>query len=179
MKELILKYRGVLKFLAVFTLSYVGLYLLYVIFLNFSTTPDYFTKLVSRQSVYVLNKLNYITTAEVNTHFNHIKLYIDNRHVAGITEGCNAISIMILFIAFILSFSKSAKKTLLFGLFGLLFIHFINIIRIVVLIISLHHLPKYSEGLHSFVFPGIIYSTVFLLWMFWVKSFQKTTTKNA
>lgn len=175
MKELVLKYKGVLRFLVVFTFSYLTLYFLYALFLKFSSSPDIFTKLVSKQSVYLLNKLDYTTTTQVNIEYNHIRLFLFNNHIAGIAEGCNAISIMILFIAFIMSFAKSLKKTILFGLSGLIFIHIINIIRIVILIICLYHFPKYSEGLHSFVFPGIIYSSVFLLWMLWVKSFQKTT----
>lgn len=175
MKELISKYKGVLKFLVVFTTSYIVLYLLYVLLLKLSTTPDSFTKVVSKQSVYILNQLNYITTTEVNTNHNNIKLLIDNRYIAGIAEGCNAISIMILFIAFIVSFAKSIKKTLIFSVFGLLFIHIMNIARIVILIICLYKYPQHSEPLHNIVFPGIIYCSVFLLWMLWVKSFQKTT----
>lgn len=176
MKDLILKYRAVIKFLAVFSASYVILYLFYALFLKFSTTPDQFTTSISKQSVYILNQLDYPTTTKVNSEYKHIRLFINNIHIAGIAEGCNAISIMILFIAFILAFAKSVKKTVLFGLFGLLCIHVINILRIVFLIICLVRFPEFSEALHNFVFPGIIYSVVFVLWMFWVKSFQKTTT---
>jgi exosortase family protein XrtF len=177
MKELISKYKGVIKFLTVFSVSYFGLYLLYVLFLKLSTTPDSFTTLVSKQAVYFLNQLHYITTTETNTTFNSIRLYVNNKHIAGIAEGCNAISIMILFLAFIISFAKSVKKTLLFGLFGILFIHVMNIFRIVILIICMYRFPKYSEPLHSIVFPGFIYISVFFLWMLWVKSFQRTTAK--
>ena len=174
MKELILKYKGVIKFLTVFTTCYIILYLLYILFLKLSSSPDSFTRLVSKQSVSVINQLNYTTTEEINTIQNHIKLFINNKHIAGVAEGCNAISIMILFIAFIVAFAKSFKKTLIFCLLGLLFIHIMNIIRIVILIISIYKYPEYSEYLHSIVFPGIIYSSVFFLWMLWVKSFQKT-----
>lgn len=173
MKELIFKYKGVLRFLAVFTVSYVFLYLLYVLYLKFSTSPDTFTSLVSRQSTYILNKLNYVATTELDTLNGHIKLLINNKHVAGIAEGCNAISIIILFVAFIVAFAKSVKKTFIFCIIGLLFIHFINLIRIVILTISLFNYPEYSELLHGVVFPGIIYCSVFFLWMLWVKSFQK------
>lgn len=175
MRELFSKYRGVLKFLAVFTTCYIFLYLAYALFIKLSPTPDIFTKLVSKQSVYILNHVNYITTTEVNSQYNYIKLFIEGNHIAGIAEGCNAISIMILFISFIVAFAKSIKKTLAFCVTGLLFIHVINIIRIVILVISLHNYPEYSEPLHSIVFPGIIYCSVFFLWMLWVKSFQKHT----
>lgn len=173
MKELILKHKGVLKFLAVFTTSYIILYVLYVVFLKFSSSPDVFTKLVSEQSIYILNQLNYNTTSEVNSSYEGIKLFINQKHIASIAEGCNALSIMILFVAFILAFAKSVQKTLTFCLFGLMFIHIMNVFRIVILIISIYNFPKYSEPLHSIIFPGIIYCSVFILWMIWVKSFQK------
>jgi exosortase family protein XrtF len=178
MKELVLKHKGVLKFLAVFTTSYIALYLLYVLFLKLSTTPDVFTKLVAKQTVYILNQLNYSTTTKISTTYNYISLHINNRLIAGVAEGCNAISIMVLFIAFIVAFAKSVKKTLIFCLLGLLIIHIINVLRIVILVISMYKYPEYSEHLHGIVFPGIIYSSVFFLWMLWIKSFQKTT-KNA
>lgn len=175
MKKLVLKHKGVLKFLAVFTISYIILYLMYALFLKSSSSPDVFTKLVSKQSVYILNQLNYKTTSEINASYSGIKLFVNQKHIAGIAEGCNALSIMILFVSFILAFAKSVKKTFFFCLLGLVFIHIMNILRIVILIISIYNYPEYSEPLHSIVFPGIIYCAVFLLWMLWVKSFQKTT----
>lgn len=173
MREFILKYKRVLIFLTVFTFCYTCLYLSYVCFLRYSSTHDVFTKLVSQQSVSLLNQLNYNATIHIN--LDYIGVFINDNLIAGITEGCNAISIMILFIAFIVAFSKSLKETVLFVLFGLLFIYLMNILRIVILIICLYHFPKYSEPLHSIVFPAIIYSSVFILWMFWIRSFKKTT----
>lgn len=175
MREFILKYKRVLKFLMVFAFCYISLYILYVLFLKYNSSPDVFTQLVSKQTVVILNQLNYNTVAHLNTDYNHIGLHINDILVAGIAEGCNAISIMILFIAFIVAFAKSFKKTALFIFIGLFFIHIMNISRIVILIICLYHFPEYSEPLHSIVFPAMIYSSVFLLWMYWVKSFKKTT----
>lgn len=175
MKEFILKYKRVIKFLTVFSLCYVFLYIFYVLFLKYDSSPDVFTKLVSKQTVAILNQLDYNTTAHLDTNYNHIGLYINNKLIAGIAEGCNAISIMILFIAFIVAFAKSLKKTALFGCIGLLIIYAMNVSRIVILIICLYHFPEYSEPLHSIIFPAMIYSAVFLLWMYWVKSFKTTT----
>lgn len=174
MKAQIFKYKGVLKFLTVFLGSYILLTLAYTLYLKTSSTPDAFTKHISQRVVFWLNTLNYQATSMANNTNGYIDLFIQNKLVAGIAEGCNAISIKILFIAFVVAFSKSFKKTLFFIVFGLITIYLMNVIRIIVLIICIYHFPKYTEPLHSYIFPGIIYSAVFLLWMFWVKSFQKT-----
>lgn len=173
MKELFIKYKGVLKFLSVFIGSYVLLTLLYAFYLKSSTTPDSYTKHVSNQVIYWLNFVGYQATSTTNNLNGYIDLFIQNKLIAGIAEGCNAISIKILFTAFVVAFAKNLKTTLLFIFSGLIGIYIMNIIRIIILVICIYHLPKYTEPLHSYIFPGMIYTAVFLLWMLWVKSFKK------
>ena len=90
-----------------------------------------------------------------------------------IIEGCNAVSVFILFVAFVFAFSGNLKKTLLFCGFGTLFLYVLNIIRIVVLILLLHHFPAYNYFLHDVLFPLIIYGSVFLLWFVWISKYSK------
>lgn len=173
MNQLITKNKPVIKFLAIFLLSYALLSLLYYLFLNTTNNPDFFTELVSEQTINLLNLIGYETKSTTNSANDFINLYVRGKNIAGISEGCNAVSIMILFLAFIFSFTKKIKPTLLFALLGLVIIHIMNIVRIVILVVCLYHYPKYSEPLHNYVFPAMIYGVVFMLWMFWVNSFQK------
>jgi exosortase family protein XrtF len=101
-----------------------------------------------------------------------MKLIINNKYVARIIEGCNSISIIILFISFIIAFSGKLKTTVIYALIGSVLIYIVNIIRIVILSIGLYHYPWRKETLHTVVFPAIIYGLVFLLWMFWVNRFS-------
>jgi len=174
MNAIIIKNKPVIKFLAIFLSSYILLSLLYYQFLNSTISPDFFTNLVSEQTINLLNLIGYETNSITNSTNDFINLYVRGKNIAGISEGCNAISIMILFLAFIFSFTKKLKSTLLFALLGLITIHIMNIIRIVILVVCLYHYPQYSEPLHSYIFPAMIYGVVFILWMFWVNSFQKT-----
>jgi len=174
MNAIITKNKPVIKFLAIFLSSYILLSLLYYQFLNSTISPDFFTNLVSEQTINLLNLIGYETNSITNSTNDFINLYVRGKNIAGISEGCNAISIMILFLAFIFSFTKKLKSTLLFALLGLITIHIMNIIRIVILVVCLYHYPQYSEPLHSYIFPAMIYGVVFILWMFWVNSFQKT-----
>ncbi len=173
MKELILKYKDVFRFIILFFGVYLILSLLYGAYLKFSEggtfKPDYITNLVARQSGSLISDFGY--DAEVIPHETNtsLKLYIDQQFLARIVEGCNAISIIILFIAFIVAFSQNLKKTVLFVFAGSALIYGFNIIRISILAIALYRYPHHEKILHEIVFPGLIYGMVFLLWLIWVR----------
>lgn len=182
MKKLFKKYKSVIRFILLFLGVYLLLSLLYGLYLNFSKgglyTPDYVTHLVARQSTAVISGLDY--NAEIVAHDTDptMKLIVNGDYVARIIEGCNSVSIIILFIAFVIAFAQKFKKTVLFILAGSVLIYAINIIRIVILAIALYHYPEYEKVLHGVVFPGLIYGMVFLLWMLWVKMLNKTETNE-
>ena len=178
MKTAIQNNKSVIKFLATFIISYAVLYFIYYCFLNSSNNIDFFTKTVSNQTVKLLNFLGYETLTTTNTTNDFILLLVRGKNIANIAEGCNAVSVMILFVAFIFSFYKDLKSTVLYCILGVIIIHVINIIRIVIIVICMYHFPEYANPLHDFVFPAMIYSVVFLLWVFWVKSFQKSKNES-
>lgn len=152
----------------VLTMSY-KLYLDYSLSSKFY--PDYVTNLVAKQSKYLIETIGY--TSQISPHPNEasMKLIINNKFVARIIEGCNSISIIILFISFIFAYTGKFKATLFYILFGCVMIYTVNLIRIVILSVGLFHYPWRREILHSVIFPLIIYGLVFLLWMFWVNRF--------
>jgi exosortase family protein XrtF len=153
-----------------------------MVYLNTSFTgnyyPDFITNLVARQSSELISSFGY--EAEVMPHDTEtsMKLYINQTYLARIVEGCNAVSIIILFIAFIISFSEKLKKTVLFLFAGGILIYAINILRIAILAIAIYKYPEYTDTLHGVVFPAIIYGMVFFLWMIWVRMLPKTTSGN-
>lgn len=135
--------------------------------------PDFFTHLVAVQSEAIIENLGYTTRIIPHQQELSMKLYINNFFLARIVEGCNAISIIILFISFVLSFFAKIKTTLLFILAGTAIIYAMNIVRIAVLAIGIYEYPQHADFLHSIVFPLIIYGTVFVLWIIWVRIFSK------
>jgi len=179
LKGLFLKYKAVLRFILFFIGTYVVLSLLYGGYLSLSKggdyPPDFVTNLVAKQSSAVLTSLNYNAAIVPNENAPSMKLLVNDYYLADIIEGCNAISIIILFIAFIVAFYEKAKKTVLFIFAGAVLIYAVNIIRIVFLTIALYEYPEYQEFLHSIVFPAIIYGMVFLLWIIWVRMLKPET----
>lgn len=169
----------VVLFLIKFFGTYILLFLFYSIYLNktqktsglFTCAP--ITKTVARQTQYLLNSVGYEAKIEQHTEEVSIKLFVNEKLVAYMIEGCNAISIIILFVSFIIAFSNSFKTTFLFIVLGSLLIYFFNIFRIAIISIALYEYPQYQYILHDILFPLIIYGITFLLWFIWIRKFSK------
>ena len=141
--------------------------------------PDYMTNLVARQTNALLNSIGYEANVLPHPDEASMKVIINGKFVARVIEGCNALSIIILFLSFIIAFAGRIKTTVLYCFAGAIILYAFNLIRIVILSAGLYHYPWRREILHNVIFPMFIYGTVFLLWMFWVNRFSKTLKSNA
>lgn len=183
MKALIVKYKSVIKFIGTFLIVYIVLSVAYKLYLQFSDGsifyPDYITHLVAKQSELLLNTFGYNT--EVTPHLREpsMKLMLNGKYLGRVIEGCNSISVVILFVSFVIAFSGRLKETVLFILSGSVLLYTVNLLRIAILCMGIYHFPNQTEFLHSIVFPSIIYGIVFLLWMFWVNRFSNLNKKDA
>lgn len=168
----------VVIFLIKFFGTYALLFFIYSSYLShnqksesiFSCAP--ITKTVAKQAKELLNYVGYNAKIEQHSEEVSMKLIINNKYVARVIEGCNAISIIILFISFIVAFANKFTTTLLFILGGSLIIYFTNILRISIIAIALYKYPNYESILHNILFPSIIYGITFLLWFIWVRNFS-------
>lgn len=182
MKELFIKYKSVTRFVLTFLIVYGSLSIIYQFYLKFSDGsqfyPDYMTHVVTLQTQDLLHALDY--NAEVKPHPDELsmKLIVNGNYLARIVEGCNSVSVIILFLSFVIAFSGRLRETIIFVLAGSVLIYVVNLLRIVLLSIGLYHYPWRAELLHEVIFPGIIYGMVFLLWMFWVNRFSKLKKEN-
>lgn len=164
-------------------LVYVLLSVVYKLYLQYSDGskfyPDYITNLVSIQSETLLNSFGYETQVLPHPDEPSMKLILNGEYLGRIIEGCNSVSVVILFLSFIVAFSGKLKTTFFYILSGSVLIYTVNLLRIVILTVGLYHYPEYSHVLHTVIFPGIIYGMVFLLWIFWVNRFSKLNRNNA
>ncbi len=143
--------------------------------LLFSCAP--ITKTVANQTANMISLLGYKSRVEQHNDELSIKVLINDTYVSRVIEGCNSVSVIILFLAFIIAFSGTIKSTIIFGLVGSLLIYGVNIFRIAILSIGILEYPKHQKILHSLVFPAIIYGLVFLLWIIWVNKFSNLKRK--
>lgn len=176
MLQLIRKYKSVLLFILTFLGVYLVLSFLYAIYLNYGASdlyyPDYITHKVAEQSEQLVNLLGYEGRIVPHSDEASMKLYVNDLFVARIVEGCNAVSVIILFSAFVLAFFQGLRSTLFFILGGVVLVYAVNIVRIAILSIGLYEFPEYKEILHDVVFPGIIYGLIVVLWILWVRRFK-------
>ncbi len=173
MIKILKKNKAVLKFLGLFGGSYLVLSYCYNQYLNLDFSekyyPDWVTHWVTKQSLRLTQFLGYDAHAVPHPYEASMKYFVEGEYLARIVEGCNAVAVIILFIAFVIAFHAQWLKTIAFILFGLVFIYLLNVLRISLLCIGMYEYPDYQRVLHDIVFPGFIYGVVFALWLLWMR----------
>lgn len=163
-------------------LTYLLLTFIYESYLNqFNVNQfevDGFTQLVAEQTKDVLVFFNLDANVTTNTTEPSIKLFYNQQFMAKIIEGCNGLSVIILFISFVVAFTGKWKQTILYCIGGSLLIHIFNVARIALLCVLMYYFPKQQHILHAVIFPLIIYGVVFVLWVIWVRKFSKYAKKS-
>lgn len=184
LKTFLTQYKPFFVFLVKFLLFYLVFTFIYKQYLNeFDVSKnevDDITQLVANQTVSFTRFFEDDVIALKHKSDPSVKILYKGKYVARIIEGCNAVSVIILFAAFVFAFSSSYKKTLLFILIGTALVYILNIIRIALLIYALYYYPQYESLLHETVFPLFIYGVVFALWVLWVvkiSGFEKNNRK--
>lgn len=183
MKKYFIQYKPFLLFLSKFFLTYIMLAFVYQGFLGSfgEDNIDSITELVAENTKQLLTLFDADSDIIKNDSEPYIRLVYKQEYVARMIEGCNAVSIIILFISFVVSFSVRIKPTVLFIVVGSLIIYLLNVARIAILCVLIYLFPKQQTLLHGVFFPLFIYGVVFILWVIWVNKFSlyaKNTTDS-
>lgn len=183
LKKFFKPYRPFFVFLLKFFLVYAGLTILYKLYLNqfeglSVNNVDGMTQMVANQTQKILQIFNFDCKLLLHDTESSVKLILNGKYLSRVVEGCNAVSVMILFAAFVVAFSGKLKHTLLFVVSGIIIIHILNVLRIVLLNIVLLYYPESQEILHGVIFPAFIYGVVFILWVIWVNKYSFYATKT-
>jgi exosortase family protein XrtF len=137
---------------------------------------DGFTEIVADQTRWLTEKMGYEVHIALHPEQPSVKFILNDVYISRIVEGCNALAVMILFMAFVIAFKGNIKKTIAFIALGIIAIHLLNIIRIALISIAIYHYPQYQHFLHGVLFPLVIYGFVFVLWVLWVKKYSSYAT---
>ena len=145
---------------------------------NYVTEVDNVTRIVTEQVAAMLS----VTLPEISCVYSSVNPMAEIQYF-GVTlmvliEGCNAISVMILFVAFLVAFQGKFKTYLWFVPLGILVLYLANLIRIYLIGMIILYFPNWTNMAHDYVFPGVIYGTTFILWVIWVKFFTKTSANE-
>ena len=88
-----------------------------------------------------------------------------------IGDRCDGLSVMVVFVLFILAFPGPGTHKPWFALVGVLAIHAINVLRVVALCIIVTIDYELLNFQHDYTFQVVVSSCVLLLWYLWVKRF--------
>ncbi|MCF6351455.1 MAG: exosortase family protein XrtF [Cyclobacteriaceae bacterium] len=135
---------------------------------SYGSIADPLTELVAQHSALLLNLVNLDVRVLPSTQLPNVSLMLEGNVVVNVYEGCNAINVSILFIAFLFAYKGSLKRTLVFSLVGLGSIYLFNLLRVSGLFLVALYFPNHLYLMHKFVFTGVIYAFVFVLWYVWV-----------
>jgi len=165
-------FKPVLGILLRFIIIYLVLLFGYQWYLNTfeASGLDPFSRLIADQVMLIQNKIHFPTQLYDDVPNEQVYFYVKKEYVTRMVEGCNAISVMILFVAFVFAFFKGTK-TFVFAAAGLLALYIMNLLRIVGLNIVTRDYPQYNKIAHDYFFPAVIYGSVVILWLIWIKFF--------
>ena len=131
---------------------------------------DPFSWMVAKQVMFLQNTMGFPSALYDDVPKQQVWFHVKSQFVTRMVEGCNAISVMILFLSFVFAFYKGVK-TFVFVVVGLILLHIMNVSRISGLNIVYSEYPQYGKMSHDYVFPAIIYGSVVVLWLVWIKFF--------
>lgn len=169
--------------LIVFASKFVGLYLflnlLYLLWINYlGNQIDGISELVAFVSQKILLAVGYDVSLVYSDLHPRILFYLNNLNYITVSEGCNGVSVMITFFASILSFNGELKSKIRFLFYGLFGVFLLNVLRVSTLFyVALNH-HQWFSFLHEYAFTALIYSLVFLLFIFWVNKYSASNFKE-
>jgi exosortase family protein XrtF len=181
LKQYLIQYKPFLLFLSKFFLTYILLTIVYQLYLSSYAVNqiDSVTRLVAKHAEQLFSLFNADFQVKYYLGEPYLRLIYNQKYVARMIEGCNAVSIIILFIAFVVSFSGKIKTTLVFIAVGIFIIYVLNIIRIVLLAVLIFWYPAKEGLLHGVLFPLSIYGAVFVLWLIWINKYSTYAKRNS
>ena len=129
MKKYLVQFKPFLIFMGAFFAAYILLTIFYKSYLNSFrfNEIDGITAVVGSNVYWLMDAFNCDVLIRKSMSDPWLEVWYNKDYVIRIVEGCNAVSVMILFISFVIAFSGKFKTTLLFILSGTLFIYLLKI----------------------------------------------------
>ena len=159
------------KFLSIYILGNVA----YGIYIHhYYPQSDPITYWISRQVGTIISASGLSVQALPGIGKATISLVVEssNDTIINVFEGCNGINVAVVFLAFLVAYQGTLKRTFIFGLAGLLIIHIFNLARIILLFQQAKSHSPYFYYIHKYLFTAILYFVIVVLWWFWVSKFN-------
>jgi len=162
------------KAILFFLLKFIGLYIVlntaYGIWIeSYDPAPDPITKSVTHQTAALISLAEENISVEETLTSRYVPVRQNNKTIVSVFEGCNSLNVMVVFISFIVAFTGTVRKTIIFGAIGIALIYVANLFRVGLLFFISKYYPNNLYFFHKYLFTGLLYALVFFLWYVWVK----------
>jgi exosortase family protein XrtF len=127
------------------------------------------SRILGEHAAMGLRAVGYTAVSEHSPGLKEERILIDSIAKVKVIEGCNGLSVMILFLAFVFAFGPWSSRKGKFVVWGLLAIHAFNVIRVAVLALIIHHSDGSWYSVQKNLFTGSIYLLVLMLWVLWTR----------
>jgi exosortase/archaeosortase family protein len=101
-------------------------------------------------------------------------LILDKKKIIGVADICNGLELYVLYIGFLCAFPSSVIKKIVFILLGVFIIYFANVFRLVGLATMNLKQSNSIEMAHHYLFKMIVYTLIFVMWVLFARSQNKT-----
>ncbi|MFC2186656.1 hypothetical protein [Peijinzhouia sedimentorum] len=148
------------------------------------------TQLVGKHTVIQLNRMadgdpfhavektHYIVQEGVESYPVQTVLYFNDIPLSGIGDPCNGLEVFVLYLGFIIAFPSSWLRKAFFIPAGIVIIYVANIARFVGLIWLQWYKPGMLEFAHDYLYKGVIYLMIFLIWVVFTRNLKLDEPEN-
>ncbi|MCF8427597.1 MAG: exosortase family protein XrtF [Bacteroidia bacterium] len=159
-----------LKFIFKFIGLYALLQVIYIFYLwRFEPTIDPVSLWIAEALTTLFSNSSLLVMPE----FAKVQFLLNGKAIINIKEACNGISVVIVFISFVLAYGKLQKKHWVYISLGTIFLAIANLFRIYALVQIKVNFPDQFAFFHEYIFPIILYLIAFGMMFFWVRKNNK------
>ena len=153
------------------------LYIVWYVLYQFVLVPGgafdfWLTRQVTSHSIWVLNLISGGFDIFVNP-YGMCSILRNNLKVISVNHACNGQLLYPVFWSFIIVTRGPWLNKLIMITAGSFIIYFTNLIRVVALVYIRLNYPAYLRFNHKYTFVILVYSVIFMLWVYWAKEFSK------
>ncbi len=125
-------------------------------------------------------KIMGLFTADTSYYFRGTQclLQFGSMNTLLIDNPCNGLTIMLLYIGFLVAYPGTWKSKLIFIGFGTVLVYLMNVVRVIFLSVNFAYHQVSFEFNHKYTFTFAVYVVVFLLWVTWANKYSLVRTIN-
>jgi exosortase/archaeosortase family protein len=143
---------------------------------------DQMTFLTGDATVWIMQKVGINANSEWKEHLNEYQkengvyalwLTIDGKNSVVVGNRCNGLFTIAMYIGFLVAYPGRWLPKMAFIVLGPFLIFFSNVLRVIALALNWVNSPDTFDFNHKYTYTFVVYSIVFLLWMWWINKYAE------